>query len=288
MRYRFLPAVVIGAAAAHVLLATLAPTPLSLAWVHFGFRVSWRAAATAATFWAALGFSRTDYLRRGWRLLGATLLLLLVKDVWRGPSLHGLVAPGAAPGPSVDVVRDVLVVAANVLGLAAAWVLSRTWYRAGLGLGLSGRRPALALGIATALALLAAGPTLVADVRALLAGHVEATALVASDVSDLASFILFTPLVFTALALRGGLLGWTWGLLAGGNLSWLLMDVAQSLGALGSGTPSARLGEEVARTVAAACYVGAGLAQRWLLADLPPAEPGAAAVGPGQAAVSPP
>jgi hypothetical protein len=274
VKYRLLALLVLGATVAHLLAARVAPSPEALSVVHFTFRVSWRAAATVACFAAALAFARGDYLRRGWLLLGATLLLLLVKDLWRGPSLHGLLPQGSlpvgAPG-SLDVVRDVLVVAANAMGVAAAWVLARTWYRAGLSQGVSRGMQGLALAAAAAAALVTAGATLRTDLAALLAGHAEATALVASDLADLLSFVLFAPIVLTALALRGGLLGWTWGLLAAGNLAWLVMDVAQSLGALGHGTPTARLGEEVARTVAAACYVGAGLAQRWLLRAQPPA-----------------
>jgi hypothetical protein len=269
MRYRLLFLLVFGAALAHLLATALAPSPGALASIHFGFRVAWRTAATAACFWAALAFSRGDYLRRAWLLLGATLLLLLVKDVWRGPSLHGLVAPDAAPAEAFDRVRDVLVVVANVIGLLSTWVMARTWYRAGLGLGVSRGRQAMAFGVALLAALLAAGSTLSTDVAALLGGHAEATALVASDAADVLTFVLFAPLVLTAFALRGGLLGWTWGFLALGNLAWLVMDVAQSLGAFGQATPGARLGEELARTVAAACYVAAGLAQRWLLDEVP-------------------
>lgn len=276
MRYRLLALLVIGTAAGHLLAAALAPSAEAVSLVHFGFRVGWRAAATIACFWAALGFARSDYLRSGWLMLGGTLLLLLAKDLWRGPSLHGLMAPLATPGEAVDLVRDLLVVAANALGVASSWVFARTWYRAGLGLGLSGRRQALAIGVATLAALLTVGSTLASDLLALLGGDAGATALVVSDVADVLSFVLFAPIVLTALALRGGLLGWTWGLLALGNLAWLLMDVTQSMGAGGGGAAGARLGEELARSVAAACYVGAGLAQRWLFADAPRALEGGA------------
>jgi hypothetical protein len=271
MRYRLLPLLVVGAALAHVLAAGARSSPEAVSWLHLGFRAVGRSAATVACFAAALRFSRGDYLRRGWGLLGGTLLLLLAKDLWRGPSLHGLVAPASLPAESVDVVRDVLVAAANTVGVAAAWVLARTWYRAGLSLGTSAGKQSVALGVAALVAALAVGSTLAADVGALVGGHANAVSLVISDVADVLSFVLFAPLLLTVLALRGGLLVWTWGLLAGGDLAWLLMDAAASTGALGRGTPTARLGEEVARTVAAACYVGAGLAQRWLLDEAPPA-----------------
>jgi len=275
VRYRLLPLVVIAAVGAQLLAASLVPAPEALSWVHFAFRVAWRTAATAACLWAGLGFSRGDHLRRAWVLLGATFLLLLLKDVWRGPSLHGLAGMRATPAGSVDLVRDVLVLVANAIGVVAAWVLARTWYRAGLGMGVAGRKQAVALTLATLAALVTAGSTLATDLGALQAGHADATAFLASDVADILSFVLFAPLLLTALALRGGLLGWAWGHLAVGNFAWLLMDVWQSLGAYGAGAAGARLGEELSRTAAAACFLCAGLAQRWLLADLPRApEPG--------------
>ena len=260
MRYRLL-AIVVLSVALHVAFAVLAPSPGAAAEIHFAFRVAMRALATWGCLLAGLRFARGDYLRRGWMLFALSFGLLLAKDLWRGPSLHGL----ASTSVDHDAVRDALVIAANAVGVAAIWVLARAWFRAGLALMTSVKRQVTSFVVAAAVSLAVTGPTLFTDVHLFLGGNVDALALVTSDVADVTSFALLGPLLLTAIALRGGVLAWTWYLLALGGLSFLFMDVAQSLGAFGHGSPRARLAEEVFRTAAAAAYLGAGLAQRWAL-----------------------
>jgi hypothetical protein len=104
------------------------------------------------------------------------------------------------------------------------------------------------------------------DARSAIGGRSETLMYVFSDLGDIATFALTAPFVLTAVALRGGLLGWTWILLAAGNVAWMLVDATQVFGPnLLPGPAAARLLEEAFRAAACVAYFAAGMAQRWTL-----------------------
>jgi hypothetical protein len=48
---------------------------------------------------------------------------------------------------------------------------------------------------------------------------------------DIVTLCLITPLLLTAVALRGGSFSWPWGLLTASRLAWLLYDASEAFGA---------------------------------------------------------
>jgi len=48
-------------------------------------------------------------------------------------------------------------------------------------------------------------------------------------VVDILTLCLITPLLLTAVSLRGGLFSWPWGLVTASQISWLLYDAAGTL-----------------------------------------------------------
>jgi hypothetical protein len=84
--------------------------------------------------------------------------------------------------------------------------------------------------VAAGIALAVAGPSVVQSTQAFLGGDWGAPALLISAVADIAILILVTPLLLTAVALRGGLFVWPWALITASEVAWLLYDAA-SIGA---------------------------------------------------------
>jgi hypothetical protein len=218
--------------------------------------------AAAGCLAAAARFGRGDYLRVGWALFAGCYALLVAKDLVAGADPRAVLA--AAPSP--DRLRDLLVLAANLLSVAGAWMLARVWGRAGLSLPGRAAGRAGAFAGAAAVALLVAGPTLWVHARAVLAGRPDTVMYLFSDLGDIATFALTAPFALTALALRGGLLGWTWILLTAGNVAWMLVDGLQVFGPGALRDPAAaRLLEEAVLAAGCAAYFAAGMAQRWAL-----------------------
>jgi hypothetical protein len=238
----------------------MGPTPVRAATLRAeveSAKVLWLIAAVAA----AVVFEPGDYLRRAWLLLGASSLAFLVRDATLLPFID------SSAGTALGVVRGVIVVVGNVAQVAGIWTLARVWSAAGLEEqdARSRRRGRLLLGAAVLLSLGIMGPSLLHDATSLLSGNVEALPHLASDLGDAVSFILIGPLVRVALALRGGVLSWTWTLFAASQVAWMLFDGARTLAELSGTTASAAPLVECLRVLGAAYLCAAGLAQRWVV-----------------------
>jgi hypothetical protein len=177
------------------------------------------AVAAAGALAAALVMERGDYLRRAWLLQAASYLSLAIPALWRGPD---------EPRPLL-VTRLVLTLLANAFAVAGTWLFARAHAVAGIELPWSrgARRAFFALMALVAMA--AAGPSLVIELRLALSGQLAAWSPFMSSVGDVIVLALIAPLFMTTLALRGGLLVWPWGLYTAATFSWLLYDAQDTV-----------------------------------------------------------
>jgi hypothetical protein len=197
---------------------------------------------------ASLAFVRGDYLRPAWALSAACLGLLLLRDTT-------MIAGFPLRGASLLWVQSALVIAANACSVVSVWLMARAWHVAGL--DPENRRAPTILGIGVA--LLIAGGALLVDVRAIASGNYAAFVPLASDLGDMISLSLIAPVVMTALAMRGGVLRWPWGLFAVSLICWLFYDATNAVRQV---LPSARLINETFRILACTYLCAAGFAQR--------------------------
>jgi hypothetical protein len=218
-------------------------------------KILWLAGALAA----ARVFEAGDYLRRGWLLIAVGVALFLVRDLTQIPTIETMVPP-----TSLGVFRGVVVIAGNLSQVWGVWVLARVWSAAGLDDAVRGQRRVL-FAAAVALSAMLTGPSIAHDTAGAFSGNLEAVPHLASDLGDAISFVLLAALVRTALALRGGVVFWTWLLLAAGQVAWMLFDGARTLTELfGASSFSSPL-VECLRVVGAVYFCTAGLAQRWVV-----------------------
>jgi hypothetical protein len=98
---------------------------------------------------------------------------------------------------------------------------------------------------------------------------------VGSDLGDILGLCLIAPVLLTAIAMRGGILKWTWGLLTASLLFWLLYDCASTIDHFVTGHVAAIvMVRESFRALACVAEFSAGLAQRRAITEpLPPSEP---------------
>ena len=184
-----------------------------------GQRIALRILAAAGCFAAASVFDAGDRLRRAWLWMGAGTLVILARDVLRlfvkEEDFEGIVTG--------------LGVLSNLALLAGIWMLARSWRLVTL------ERPGGRAGMAVialltaALALGIAGPGALQAMRSVAGGHWGDLVLVVSALVDVVTLCLITPLLLTAVALRGGLFSWPWALIAASRLSWVLYDAAAAL-----------------------------------------------------------
>lgn len=197
------------------------------AWTPFvrGQLLLVRALAIAGCFLAASVFGRRDHLRRAWMWLGVATVLVLVRDLLRLPPFE-VQATGGGIGPLVTSGLGIL---SNVGLLGGIFLLARAWKVVALAVP-GGRASVVAVVVVAGLLSLAvAGPGAVRHARELVAGDEGALILFVSAVVDILSLWLLAPLLLTALALRGGVFAWPWGLVTVSVLSWLLYDAAAAL-----------------------------------------------------------
>jgi hypothetical protein len=149
--------------------------------------------------------------------------------------------------------------------VTGAFFLARAWRVAGLELTeIRGPRAVVLATIVVAAALII--PGVYFDFTSVGSGNLSDVALIASSLGDLCSLILVAPILYTALALRGGLLGWPWGLFAASMLAWLGYDTMVSLSAhLHVPGQIAHTVAETFRGLACTLTLSAGLAQRWVV-----------------------
>jgi len=226
------------------------------AWLRVQIELSKGLSLTGALV-AAFTFARGEYLRRAWLFTGGCMAVLLLRDATL------LIEDGQA----LTVVRGVMVVLANLSAVIGAWMLARAWKVAGIALP-GGRTAQLAvLGLAVVVALALGGPGVVDQAGKLFAGDFDALVWIGSGLGDIVSLILIAPVLLTALALRGGRLGWPWGLLTASMLSWLLYDAClMCLPLVGADEVAAKTASEVFRCLAGLLGLAAGLAQNRVVA----------------------
>jgi len=214
--------------------------------------------ALLGCFAAALAFESGDYLRRAWLYSGLCYLLLLARDAL----LLG------AHLPTSSAVLGALAVLANGASVAGTWMLARAWRLAGIEEDDAARaRGRLLFAGGAIVALAITGLPLIRDVTALSRGGLGSTVDIASDVGDTICLALVAPVLQTALAMRGGLLRWPWGLLTASGVAWIAYDAASSV----AERPRWLVVAESVRVLACALVLSAGVAQRLAVApDDPP------------------
>jgi hypothetical protein len=214
-------------------------------------------AALVGCFAAALAFESGDYLRRAWFFSGLCYLLLLAADVVGMPSFASHLSDQA-----LDLTQGVLVVVANATSVAGTWMLAHAWSVAGLEDDRSRGAGRLLFGGAILLALAITGWPLLLDVRTLLAGDFGAVVSIASDLGDTICLALIAPVMQTALAMRGGVLRWPWGLLTSSGIAWLAYDASSALHL----EHRWLVLSEALRALACGAFLSAGIAQRLAVA----------------------
>jgi hypothetical protein len=274
MRLRWLPLFPLLYGAAFLAIAGSLQGSEALAPFLLWQRILVRVLAAVGCFAAVSCFETGDHLRRAWSLLAAATIVILSRDLLR-------LAPAFAPdtaGPGGQALVAGLGVLSNLALLGGVWMLARSWKMAAITLpgGRSGFGAVAALTIA--FTLLVAGPGALQHLKALLQGDLSVLVLVVSAVVDIITLCLITPLLLTAVSMRGGLFSWPWGLITASRFSWLLYDAAVAVepGLLPAGLPL----DELFRGLGGNYLCVAGLAQylvirqvRRAAASLPAAEP---------------
>jgi hypothetical protein len=218
-------------------------------------KLLWLAGALAT----ARAFEAGDYLRRAWMILALAVVFFLMRDVTQIPFIHEL-----APATPVAIFSGVMVILGNAAQTAGIWMLARVWNAVGLDDAVRGTKRPLFIVVIGASVLLT-GPSIAHDAASALSGNLEAIPHLGSDLGDAVNFVLLAALVRTALALRGGVVFWTWSLLAASQLAWILFDGARTLVELfGASWFSSPL-VECLRVVGVIYFCAAGVAQRWIV-----------------------
>lgn len=261
MKYRSLVALPFAAAAALVAALALAPAAAHAHVLGVESELA-KLCALVGCAAAALRFGRRDYLRIAWMLLGACYALILSNDLLFGAG--GLRAGGLLAGHHwAVVVGAVVVLVANAAQLVGTIMIARVWRVAGFDLAVStGVRRLVQLG-AIVFALAAAGWLAWTSGHGMARGDFAAMVDFVSSIGDIVSFSLIAPFLLTAITLRGGSLGWTWGLLTASLVGWLLFDASLAYGPALFGHDHATSLCELFRLFACTFALGAGLAQRW-------------------------
>jgi hypothetical protein len=232
--------------------------------------------ALVGCFAAALAFEEGDYLRRAWFFSGLCYLLLLLGDLAGMPFLATHLSVH-----QVDLAEGSFAVLGNATSVLGTWMLARAWTVAGLedDDDASRTRGRLLFAAAIAVSLAITGWPLVHDVGALASGDLGATVNIASDLGDTICLALVAPVMHTALAMRGGMLRWPWGLLTVSGIAWIAYDAASG-GVELLHVEQARwlIVTEAIRGLACAFFFSAGMAQRIAVApgaraSIPPPAP---------------
>jgi hypothetical protein len=261
MRLRALAAFPLLYAAAFLALSWELQGSAQLAPFLYWQKIAVRLLAIAGCRAAARCFDRGEHLRLAWLAVGLGTGAILVRDL-----LRLVPALAAETDPAARLLMAGLAVLSNLLVLAGIGWLARAWKMAAITLP-GGRAGFVLLTLlAAALAVAVAGPGALAQARAVAQGDWSALALLASAVVDIVSLCLIAPLLLTAVALRGGLFAWPWGLLTASRLAWLLYDAAATL-APGATSAAAQL-PELFRGLGGNYLFVAGVAQYLVIAQV--------------------
>jgi hypothetical protein len=188
----------------------------------------------------------------------------------------GRVPPG---GTVLGVPRETLnagiVLVANVVFVYATWLMARALRVAGIDPPWSRARRAMWSVAGVLLAFAIAGALLAQDVRiALRGGPVD---VIISGIADVICMSLIAPVLFTVLAMRGGILALPWGLYTASLVCWLLYDGGEALlrvDALPALASELRVLKESMRLLACAFVCAAGIAQRSAVTTIRDSVPG--------------
>jgi hypothetical protein len=207
-------------------------------------------------------------MRRAWLIEGVCYLLLLGRDLVR----QAIGFEGSVFGVSMHAISGGIVFVANTCSVVGTFYLARAWSTAGLELpGSRATRYSLVAGAAV-LALCISGSDLYVDGSAVLRGDMSSLHGVGSDLGDILGLCLIAPVLLTAIAMRGGVLKWTWGLLTASLLFWLLYDCASTIDHFVTGHVAAIvMVRETFRALACVAEFSAGLAQRRAITEPAPA-----------------
>ncbi len=259
MRFRFLAAFPLLYALIFLAIAWSLQGGEMLAPFTFWQRILVRVLAVAGCLAAVSCFERGDHLRSAWLWLGAGTIVILIRDLLR-------LSPGFAPqgaDPQAQLVVTALGILSNLALLGGVWMLARSWKMAAIVLP-GGRSGFGVVAVFTAvLALTVAGPGAYIHLQEVARGDWSSLVLVVSAIVDIITLCLITPLLLTAISLRGGLFAWPWGLVTASQLAWLLYDIAAGLrpGLLPTGLPL----PEVFRGLAENYLFAAGMAQYFVI-----------------------
>jgi hypothetical protein len=188
-----------------------------------GQRILVRILSVTGCFVAASVFESGDRLRRAWFWLGAGDVALLLRDVLR------LFPPFTDPTGPTGMVLAGLAILANLALLAGIWMLARSWRMVAIEMP-GGRAGVAAIALVTAvLAVVVAGPGAIEAART-AAENLGSVVLLVSALVDIFTLCLITPLLLTAIALRGGVFSWPWSLVTASQVCWLLYDAVAAFG----------------------------------------------------------
>jgi hypothetical protein len=188
-----------------------------------GQRILARILSATGCFLAVSVFERGDRLRRAWFWLGAGDVALLVRDVLR------LFPPFTEPTGPTGMVLAGLAIIANLALLAGIWMLARSWRMVAIEMP-GGRVGVAAIALVTAvLSIAVAGPGTLEAART-ASEDLGSLVLLVSALVDMFTLCLITPLLLTAIALRGGVFSWPWSLITASQVCWLLYDAVAVFG----------------------------------------------------------
>jgi hypothetical protein len=212
-----------------------------------------KALAVAGSLVAALSYRRGEYLRRAWLLNGSCMSILLLRDVT-------LAFPRT---DTIQWIQAAIMVVANSCWAAGIFMLGRAWRVAGVELGHSRAARNSVVAAAWIIAGAASGPGIYDALRHLGDTPAHSVMELAIGLADMVSFGFIAPVLLTAVALRGGLLGWPWGLLTSGLVGWLAYDATAYLreAVLHVDPNASRLVVESFRSLACTFTFAAGIAQ---------------------------
>lgn len=245
-----------------VLLVTSCTIPLSSAEWSRGFdyvSLLAKMLACAGAIFAARSFARGDYMRHAFSLYAITFVCLAIRDVI---ALTPPLRTAMESARVFETVWRILFVVANLAGVSSAFMMARAAKYALFDAEEAPYRGIVWQGLAWLIGLLLTGPSIVVGATELRAGQLHSFVVLLGSSADLAVFVLAVPVVRLAYALRGGLLGLPWMLIAASRICWLIRD--------GFGVAPAwmwqngvfLLAAEIVRTLACTCDFSAGLAFR--------------------------
>ncbi len=166
-----------------------------------------------------------EYMHTAWLLLALQMAILAFKDLLFGRLAH---LPGLSPEQCVHL-RSACSIVSNSMFIVAMVLMARVWRVAGFELPGSRLTRGLVTVACVVVSTLVVGYGGIENVTRFLHGEGDALVSIASDIGDVVSFSLLAPLVFVAIALRGGMLAWPWAFMVGSELAWMVFDLMFAL-----------------------------------------------------------